>query len=275
MIAKIKHNLSIKIRNSLFAEGLELYLTKLQNQMNILNSLCTSFADLKDSCKDADTLLETKRKQNEREGLTNVTDMIFEFFIKLEELCRKMLSHCNLVDYGKVLYRHVLDELLKNSALFEFWVETLTNNFEVNYNSSDNDDDIDSILNSVLTSCENYLELYKEVVQLFLKVSYSQFRRDYLTYLKIEKGKALRKKVMDKSKKTVKTFNMQFLKDDTSKDKLSSHLRLKSEIMQNNQFLLEKSFTNKDLLLLCRLYNVKMSTQKKKSEINTEFIKAI
>ena len=80
---------------------------------------------------------------------------------------------------------------------------------------------------------------------------------------------------MDKSKKTVKTFNMQFLKDDTSKDKLSSHLRLKSEIMQNNQFLLEKSFTNKDLLLLCRLYNVKMSTQKKKSEINTEFIKAI
>ena len=45
--------------------------------MNILNSLCTSFADLKDSCKDADTLLETKRKQNEREGLTNVTDMIF------------------------------------------------------------------------------------------------------------------------------------------------------------------------------------------------------
>jgi hypothetical protein len=38
------------------------------------------------------------------------------------------------------------------------------------------------------------------VVQLFLKVSYSQFRKDYLTYLKIEKGKALRKKVMDKSK---------------------------------------------------------------------------
>ena len=31
VVAKIKHNLSIKIRNSLFAEGLELYLTKLQN----------------------------------------------------------------------------------------------------------------------------------------------------------------------------------------------------------------------------------------------------
>ena len=49
--------------------------------MNILNFLCTSFADLKGSCKDADTLLETKRKQNEREGLTNVTDIIFDFFL--------------------------------------------------------------------------------------------------------------------------------------------------------------------------------------------------
>jgi hypothetical protein len=34
---------------------------------------------------------------------------------------------------------------------------------------------------------------------LFLKVSLSQFRRDYLGFLKKEKGKALRKKVSEKA----------------------------------------------------------------------------
>lgn len=110
------------------------------------------------------------------------------------------------------------------------------------------------MLHSVVTCCENFVELYHLVVQLFLKVAFSQFRRDFPSFLKKEKGKALRKKVMEKSRKTVKTFNMQFLKDDKSQEKISSHLRLKSEVVMNEKFLL--SFTKKDLLLLCQMYDV-------------------
>lgn len=51
--------------------------------MNILNSLCISYDELKKSTKDIEieSLQEIRRKQNERESLTNLTDTSFEFFI--------------------------------------------------------------------------------------------------------------------------------------------------------------------------------------------------
>ena len=54
-----------------------------------------------------------------------------------------------------------------------------------------------------------------------------------------------------------------------------SHLRLKSELTNNKNFLVEKSFTKKDLLLLCKAYKVKVSAKKKKDQINSELVKII
>lgn len=65
--------------------------------MNILNSLCISYDELKNSTKDIESLQETRRKQNERESLTNLTDTSFEFFMKLETLCCRKLTHFSLV----------------------------------------------------------------------------------------------------------------------------------------------------------------------------------
>lgn len=45
--------------------------------------------------------------------------------------------------------------------------------------------------------------------------------------------------------------------------------------MQNEKFLLEKSFTKKDLLQLCRIYNVNISSQKRIDAIVTELNKII
>lgn len=70
----------------------------------------------------------------------------------------------------------MIDELLSDSELLELWVETLSNNFMVTYVSSD-DENIGGMLHSVVTCCENFVELYHSEVQLFLKVSFSQFRR--------------------------------------------------------------------------------------------------
>ena len=47
VLAKLKYNRSVKIRISLFAEGAESKVSKLQVQMNILASLCTSYDNLK------------------------------------------------------------------------------------------------------------------------------------------------------------------------------------------------------------------------------------
>ena len=75
--------------------------------MNILNSLCISYDDLKNSIKDFGSLRETRRRQNESEILTNLTEDNFEFFVKLETLCRETLTHTNLVyheNIGSILH---------------------------------------------------------------------------------------------------------------------------------------------------------------------------
>ena len=50
----------------------------------------------------------------------------------------------------------------------------------------------------------------------------SQFRKDYLNFIKKEKGKALRKKVMEKSKKSVKKLDINFILNDDSENKNAS-----------------------------------------------------
>jgi hypothetical protein len=74
---------------------------------------------------------------------------------------------------------------------------------------------------------------------LFLKVSLRQFRRDYLGFLKKEKGKALRKKVSEKAKKVT------FFMDDKSKNKEASILRFKSELIQNRKFFEDHTLKKK------------------------------
>ncbi|CAC5392775.1 PIF1 [Mytilus coruscus] len=238
VLAKLKHNLSIKIRNSLFAVGSESKISKLQDQMNILSSLCSSYDVLMNSSIDPESLEETKRKQKERESLTNITDVTFEFFSKHETLCRQKLSHINLVEHGKNLFMYDTDELLNDKYLIDLWVQTLTSNYNIH--------------------CASVFEGFFQSIQKGL-FNFSQKRER--KYQRNQKGG--------------ESFNMQFLIEDKSKNKEGSHLRLKSELMQNEKFLSENSFTKKDLLMLCLVYNVKISTLKRKEEISSELGKAI
>jgi hypothetical protein len=66
-------------------------------------------------------------------------------------------------------------------------------------NSSNDIGDI--LFTSVATNC-CYFEIFYSTFNLFLKVSLSQLRRDYLAFVKKNKGKSLRKKVIEKSKRT-------------------------------------------------------------------------
>jgi hypothetical protein len=80
VLAKLKYNLSKMIRNCLYVKGKEVDLNNYQWEMNILISLCSLYDELIASTKNPDTLSEVKRKQNERESLTNISDFTFEFF---------------------------------------------------------------------------------------------------------------------------------------------------------------------------------------------------
>jgi hypothetical protein len=52
-------------------------------------------------------------------------------------------------------------------------------------------------------------------------------------------------------------------------------LRLKSELMQNRNFLNEHSFTKKDLILICQQYKIKVSAQQMKDAIINVLVKGI
>ena len=171
---------------------MESQIEQLQEQMILLNSLCISYDELIISGSDPESLDEIKRKQNELEGLTNITDNAFQIFTRLENLCRTKLTHFNLVEHGKNLFNCVENELLNESDLFSICINLFTEVKE----SSDTfeNSDIDDLLKSLVNRCENYIELFDCIV-LFLRVTFSQFRRDYLFFVKKEKGKALRKGV--------------------------------------------------------------------------------
>lgn len=264
VVAKLKYNLSKKIRNSLFVKGKEMFLDLNQNKMEILNSLCCSYDELLMSSTDLESLEEIHRKQNQREGLTNITDEAFSFFQSLELQCRQKLTHENLVNVGKTLFHDVKEELLCDSDLYQSWLQCVVKSRKC----TESESNIDELLSTLVTACENYIDLFNSVVELFLKVSLSQFRRDYLAFLKKEKGKSLRKKVMEKSKKAVKSFSMKFYQEDGSVNKEVSYLRLKSELLQNSTFLEENSFSVKDLLMLCNDFHVKTSGKNKCDIIN-------
>lgn len=270
VIAKLKYNLSKKIRNSLFVKSKESELLNYQKQMDLLNSLCSSYAELTETCTDLSTLQEIKRKQNQREGLTNISDTTFGFFERLEIECREKLTHANLVAKGKSLYNDILNTILNQSNLFEAWTTCLTKSATSHISKSENGDEsnVSDLLTVMVTSVENYVLLFNYVVTLFLKVSLSQFRRDYLAHLKIEKGKALRKKVTEKSiKSNLKRFDINFYSEDKSKNKEASVCRMKSELLQNPNFFVEHSFTKVNLISICKDFNLKVTASKKKNEI--------
>jgi len=171
------------------------------------------------------------------------------------------------------LYAHVRKHLLTDSVLFQKWLTLFKVSTKAEY--AETSESVDDILCGMIDICINNIEIFDEVVTLFLKVAFSQFRRDYLSYIKKEKGKALRKKVTERSKKCSKAFDMQFLREDKSVGKSVTHLRLKCELINNDKFLLEKSFTKKDLLLLCKAYDLKVAAKKKNDFINSRLVETI
>jgi hypothetical protein len=176
--------------------------------------MCISYGDLQLTTDDPSSLEEIRRKQNLSESLTNISDDAFDFFSYLEVLCRTELDHSNIVEYGKDLYAQVRKHLLTDSVLFQKWLTLFKVSTKAEY--AETSESVDDILCGMIDICISNIEIFDEVVTMFLKVAFSQFRRDYLSYIKKEKGKALRKKVTERFNKCSKAIDMQFLREDKS-----------------------------------------------------------
>ncbi|CAC5364753.1 PIF1 [Mytilus coruscus] len=269
VIAKCRYKLTKTIQNNLFVPGLVPEVRQLKFRVNILDEMIVSASEITNESIYEETLEETKRKQNLSEGLTNIHDKIFEFFESLELKVRTLLCYKNLQKHRKELFTFAQNEILSILLLEEFclkycYVRTAVETEE------EEQDDMSIILEmgeKLVNTCVHLEIIFKFIVNLFLNVSTAQFRKDYLTAIRREKSKALRKKVMEKTvkKKEVKTIDINFLMTDTSENKIVSHLGLKSMSLQNEKFYLE--FTKKDLIKILKAYGVNLSMSKNKPEL--------
>lgn len=126
-------------------------------------------------------------------------------------------------------------------------------------------------LANVTTHC---LKLFEKIVKLFVTVLLSQFRKDYLRIIQREKGKALRKKVVEsKEKKMSESITFDFIKNDKSKDKEISHHKLKAMALQNELFY--TNFKKDDLICLIRAYNEVGSKKKLKKELGETLLNVL
>ncbi|XP_041378670.1 uncharacterized protein LOC121390864 [Gigantopelta aegis] len=266
-----KHDSLDSLQNYLFDETKQETISNLKGDLKLLDSMCVRQSVITEITNEPESLLETKRKKHIREGLTNITDPMFQFFLLLETKCRDFLTPTNLSECREYLFASLFNNVMTNKELLSYWLKLFNCDKVMNtssFSQSNSAEEIASdICTEVLKFTETVLSLRHKVVQTFLKVVISQFRRDFLSYKKIQKSKTLRKKVMAKKIKCNKTLDFKFIIDDTSKKKNASHYRLKSEVVQNRQFFSNCNFNKQQLQLLAKAYGVHFLSKANKSNI--------
>ena len=276
VVAKLKYRNSKLLRNSIFAPGKESVVQNTKKTGELLDFLCAPYSDLIDTTADPESLLETKRKQNKTEGLCNITDQCYNFFIQIEQNCRQLLTYESLQENRAEFYNFVEKSLLDKDANIETFL-ALFQNFIYEEHGIPQSEELNTthLCASDCQLCTIIRTLFDKMICLFVKVSVAQFRRDFLSALKVEKSKALRKKVTEKLEKSKsKQIDMNFLKFDKSENKQAFHLRLKSDILQETVSL-DKQFKKNELASLCLAYNIKIAKNRKKCDFIEQLSKKV
>jgi hypothetical protein len=178
--AKLKYRNSNTIRSSLFVPRKIDVLRLAEMKKTLMENLTVSESDLLSVTCDPKSLEETSWRQNVSSGLTNISDETFNFFTLLELQTRGHLTEKSLLqhksEFFSVLEKTVLDDpdlIASFATLFKADIQTGHENPE------------SCQLCETCDICRSVRELFKSFVSLFVKVSVSQFRKDFLEGLKI------------------------------------------------------------------------------------------
>lgn len=182
------------------------------------------------------------------------------------------------MDHHRNLFQVILNQLSENTSLLETFIKLYCFTRPAIEIDHEEESDAAAIIfetSGLLTDTVCNLEdIFNYISNLFLKVAVAQFRKDYLNTLKVKKGKALRKKIMEKGNKGKdRGINMKLISEDKSDNKIVSHLRLKAEVLENKFFY--KNFTKKELQEVGKLYGLSLPSKKTVAEIGDELRKTI
>lgn len=172
------------------------YATAVEKQQNyeeavhitqLLNCLREDEQFILKNSTEPESLLDVTRKQYINRGLTNISDELFNFFIKLSDQCLILLSDENFHRYGDKLFEFCKQTTVENSELFEAFCKILETH---------------SVDNSELSEKQVCVDIqalariiYKKIIKIYLLVLVGQFRKDILDAFKVTKKMAHRKQI--------------------------------------------------------------------------------
>ncbi|KAG1664800.1 hypothetical protein GQR58_019668 [Nymphon striatum] len=143
-----------------------------------------------------ESLVDVEMRQFTSRGLTNVTDSLFNFFLKLIEESMTVFVHENLMAFGKTMYNTRLEHILQNQSLYSHFISVVVNSSSrTPVEEFDKDQDINSILEKMVLVSSQTCCLFKELVEKYLMVLLAQFRKDFKSSLRVEKTMEHRKQI--------------------------------------------------------------------------------
>lgn len=257
-VATIRRRKKSFITSNLYKKSVKLQVNKTDREIRFLDQLAGDESYLAKSSKDQESLSEIQRKQTALSNLTCITDDGFQFFLDLDQQIQQLETFENLNLYGQNFYSYIYSSLQESKDLTNAWLTLFHDEDEMK-------------VNDYKESLEN---IYLEVLTKYIKMSSAQFRQEYKRELRVQKEEAHRKQIRmrtDKANKQKLDFN--FIIVDRSDCKLKSHLRLQSELLDNDSFL--ELFSKSNLMQLCKAYNLSISNRMKKNELCASLKKSI
>ena len=186
-------------------------MTHHQAKVNLLCVVCRNENQIRTETGDADSLHETSRRQNIRQGFNHITDDAYAFIHTLTDNVIALQNSSNLSRYGENIYQYVINQLSHNRTLF--------NSFSIIFPAG-------ALHLGQLEDCRECFvrELFLELVRLHARVMLKQLLKDFLAEMKRQKNLALRKRVA-----TRQTTLLQVMQADDSSDKRHVHRRLAAD----------------------------------------------
>lgn len=164
--------------------------------VSILNLLKEDEQYLKTHTDEPDSLADVERKQYTSRGLTNVSDNLFKFFVSLTENILALLVCENLMKYGKNMYTRCLESIIHEQTLYEQFANVVVSSYSKQpVEEFDESSDVSSLLEKLVLISAQVSKIYHELVQKYLMVLLSQFRKDAKSAFRVEKTMAHRKQI--------------------------------------------------------------------------------
>ena len=160
---------------------------------------------LKINTSDPDSFADIERRQYSSGRLINVSDYFYKIMQKLTTSILSILIYDNLMKHGKDLMSHCLCKIMEQQEFYQKFVTGSVTSFRVSQVEEFSEcESIKNLIDHMSLVSSIIADIYKLIVKKYIMVLLAQFRRDFKSYLNVEKTIAHRKQIKTTKKSTAK-----------------------------------------------------------------------